>query len=342
MKYRTRPGERKPLPVAFKIDFEQRFKEVARGLFHRAICRAEFFAARAHDLKVAQVSGRLAIKVKVATYGLTAARDRRRRQFKQESLGDLFDLALIQPDQHRREREVDRIPRQRLAEIALQRRGVSHQMEHQDLCAFGRTRPRKTAWQPDAVAFYEIDRSDHSGRSINLAQVFDVQITHQVGVRHVLGKDVADRILALDGFGQRQAAAFGAVQHGRLAGDRLDNPVDIVNRNAQPRVQPVFVYQSVLEQLRVDQPADQRRGQGAYAGEPDLFFDLDRDLVGGFGSQVGFARQSVGYSLRVEKFYVFVRLPHEHFRFGQWNEYFFLFTAHKTDILRPWILRTWI
>src|SRR5262249_18859658 len=158
----------------------------------------------------------------------------------------------------------------------------------------------EAARQPDPMAFYEIHGADHRGRAIDLAQVFNVQVAHQVGARHGFGEDVADRVFAFDGFGQRQAAAFGTVRCGRLAGDRLDDPVDVVERNAQTRMQPILVHQSALEELRVNQSTNQRRGQGAYPGKPDLFLDLERDLMSGFGSEIGFAHQRVGYSLRVE------------------------------------------
>src|SRR5262245_26800954 len=156
MQYRTRACEWQPLPVAFQVNLKQRLEEVARRLLHRAISRAELFAARAHYGQVAQVGGGFAIQMEVASHRLPSARDRRRREFEQEPLRDLFDFALIQPNQHRREREIDRIPRERFAEIALQRRRISHQVKDQNFGALGWSRSGEAARQPDPMAFYEI------------------------------------------------------------------------------------------------------------------------------------------------------------------------------------------
>ena len=61
-------------------------------------------------------------------------------------------------------------------------------MQDQNLGSFGRARSREAARQPDAVALYEIHGPDHRGRAVDLAQVFDVQISRQVGARHRVGE----------------------------------------------------------------------------------------------------------------------------------------------------------
>ena len=84
-------------------------------------------------------------------------------------------------------------------------------------------------------------------RAIYCAYRVNVYVADEVGVRNLFGKDTQDRVLALDGLGQKQAAAFGAVGLcGGLAKRAVHHSIYVIEGDAEPGVRVMRVFHTKL------------------------------------------------------------------------------------------------
>ncbi len=112
--------------------------------------------------------------------------------------------------------------------------------------------------------------------AVDLVEVVQVQRAAQVGFGHVGFKDFAQRIFFLYGL-RENTVGRGGVGGGAVGRDATEDALAVVAGHAQAHMARAVGLEPMLDQLRADEFAHERRGQRGDVGAPDLFFHFSRD-----------------------------------------------------------------
>ena len=128
-----------------------------------------------------------------------------------------------------------------------------------------------------------------------------MQVPARVRVGDLRGEDPQQRVLLLDVLREREVRRLGAVRDVRVLLVRREQQLlHVVERHAEPGVQPARALEAVLEQLGVDEFADQRRRERAGVKGADLLLDLAADQPGGLLIEERLAHQRLDDALAGE------------------------------------------
>ena len=136
----------RPAAVALEVDVEERPDEPLRLRQVLAVGLAGVRAARADGRDGLEMLRDLPVEVDVGEDRLAAAGHRLLGELEDQHLGELADLPVAQPDQVRREEEVDRVPADRAGEVALQGGGELDHVREQHLRVLGRAWRWRARW----------------------------------------------------------------------------------------------------------------------------------------------------------------------------------------------------
>ena len=291
----------RPAPSPAEVDLEERLDEALRLGQVVRVRLAGVLAAGADRRHRLEVLRRLPVEVDVREDRLPAARDRLLRVLVDQDLGQLAHLAVGEADEKRREEDVHGVPADGAGEVALQRRRELHHVREQHLGVARRLRDRERVREVQAELLHVLERLPRAVGAVDEAQVVQVQVPARVRVGDLRGEDPQQRVLLLDVLGERQVGRLGAVRDVRVLLVRREQQLlDVVERHAEPGVQPARALEAVLEQLGVDELADQRRGQGAGVEGADLLLDLAADQPGGLLVEERLAHQRLDDALAGE------------------------------------------
>ena len=196
--------------------------------------------------------------------------------------------------------EIDRVPADGPGEMALQGGGELDHVGQQHLGVLGRGRHRQGMRQVEAEFLDVLQGLAGTVWPVDEAQVVQVQIAAQVGVGHVRGEDVQQGVFLLDALGQGQVGGLGAMGNVGVFLVVLDQElVHVVERHPEAGMHAPGLFQPHLQELGVDQFADQRSGDGLDRAGLDGFFHVAADFLGGIAVDEGLAQQGVDDALAV-------------------------------------------
>ncbi len=109
-----------------------------------------------------------------------------------------------------------------------------------------------------------------------------MKIAGKMGVAHLPGEDVVERVFPLDPLDEGQTGPLGGVRNvGIFLVLMADELADVVEGEPEAGVEPLRLFQPPLDQLGIHEFPDERRREQADPGGDDLFFDLPADRLGG-------------------------------------------------------------